>query len=248
MSVDSAVLVGSEALIRWNMPGQAAPVSPAEFIPLAEISGLINPLGQWVITETCRQLRAWMDAGYNALPVSINLSAIQFQQAGLVEQVVQALSQYQVAPALLVIEITESCFALEEKLVLEQLNQLTAMGVTIAIDDFGTGYSNMHSLRTMPLESIKIDRSFILGVESDHRDRAIYRAMVAMAKNLDLRVVAEGVETKAQYEFLQSINCDEVQGYYFFKPMAAAQFENMLRKVPQQRQRNDSKPLHLVRY
>lgn len=229
-SVESTVLTGAEALIRWNMPGRTVPVSPAEFIPLAESSGLINPLGQWVINETCRQLRTWMDAGYESLPVSLNISAIQFQQADLVDQVAQALQKFQIAPELLIIEITESCLAVEENLLLAQLNSLIELGVAVAIDDFGTGYSNMRSLRTMPLGVLKIDRSFIVGVETDHRDRAIYRAMVAMATNLDLRVVAEGIETKGQYDFLRSIGCNEVQGFYFSRPISAAAFEGFLSK------------------
>jgi len=225
---ETQMLIGSEALIRWNIPGEKKPLSPLEFIPLAESSGLIIPLGQWVINEACRQLREWIDGGFVVHPVSINLSAIQLQKLDLVEKINQALLQHQIAPELLVVEITESCFAIEESVLLENLNQLAEIGVVIAIDDFGTGYSNMHSLKSMPLKYIKIDRSFISGVENDHRDRAIYRAIVAMAKNLGLRVVAEGVETKAQFDFLISIGCDEVQGYYFYRPLLVSRFEEIM--------------------
>ncbi len=228
LDIASNSLVGSEALIRWHMPDQLQPISPADFIPLAESSGLIIPLGQWVMNEACRQLRVWIDAGHEVLPVSINLSTIQFQQATLVHHIIQALQTHRIPPNLLIVEVTESCLALDEDILLKNLNSLNRLGVAISIDDFGTGYSNMHRLKVLPLKSMKIDRSFILGVEHDHRDQAIYKAMVAMAQNLDLQVVAEGIETQGQYEFVKSIGCDQIQGFHYSKPLTAYDFEKAL--------------------
>jgi diguanylate cyclase (GGDEF)-like protein/PAS domain S-box-containing protein len=231
INIKTEKITSLEALIRWNMPGQNYPMSPVEFIPLAESTGLINPLGQWVLNEACRQLREWIDAGFSVVPVAINISAIQFQQPNLVAQIKQSLQTYELDAQLLVVEITESCLALDEEIFLRKLYELQCIGVDISIDDFGTGYSNMHSLKTIPLDTIKIDRSFIVGIEHDHRDRAIYCAVVAMAQNLDLRVIAEGVETKAQVDFLRSINCDEIQGFYFYRPLPVDEIEEVIPRL-----------------
>ena len=219
-----------EALIRWNIPRRKDPVSPAAFIPLAESTGLINPLGEWVLHEACRQLHDWIDAGLAVVPVAVNLSASQFQQPNLVDQISSSLQHFNVDPNLIIIEITETCLALEEDIFLTKIYALKKLGVAIAIDDFGTGYSNIHSLKTMPVDALKIDRSFINNIEHDYRDRAIYRAVVTMAQNLNLRVVAEGVENQAQVDFLQSINCDEIQGFYYCRPIPAAKMANMIRQ------------------
>ena len=236
INVKTEKISSLEALIRWNIPGRKHPVSPAEFIPLAESTGLINPLGQWVLNEACRQLRAWLDVGIAVVPVAVNLSAAQFQQPNLVDQIGESLQHYDLDARLLIIEITETRLALEEDIFLRKINELKNIGVAIAIDDFGTGYSNIHSLKTIPLDSLKIDRSFITNIEHDHRDRAIYRAVVTMAQNLDLRVVAEGVENKTQVDFLRSINCDEIQGFYFCRPVSAA---TMAQKISRE---NDQYP------
>lgn len=229
-SVSTLQLTGCEALIRWMQPGRDHPVSPSEFIPLAEQTGLIIPIGQWVIEHACWQIRQWLDRAMAMKPVSINLSATQFHQTELIDQIRGALNHYQVDPGLLIIEVTESSVAQEESVYLSILSEIRELGVVIAVDDFGTGFSNMHSLKTMPLDQLKIDRSFITGVEDNKRDRAIYRAMVAMAQHLDLKVVAEGVETAAQLDFLASIGCDEIQGYLLGRPVTAGEFERLLRQ------------------
>lgn len=229
--VASGKITGAEALLRWRRPGRQQIILPDQFIPLAEETGLINSLGQFALQTACRQMRAWMDAGLQVVPISVNLSARQFQQPGLVKMVEDALRDNQLSPHLLNLEVTESCLVLEEAGFLDTLAELKALGVLIALDDFGTGYSNMHSLKTMPVHWLKIDRSFILGVELDHRDRAIYRAMVAMAQHLGLSVVAEGVETTCQYEFLHSIGCNEVQGFHCGKPLPPSVFSHYLRPV-----------------
>ncbi|MEA3299348.1 MAG: EAL domain-containing protein [Pseudomonadota bacterium] len=224
----SGRLTGAEALVRWRRPGDLEPMLPDNFIALAEDTGLINPLGLWVLEEACRQMRQWLDAGLAVVPMAVNLSARQFQQQGLVGQVEAALRASGLPPELLVLEVTESCLVLDEAPFVDALLQLRRLGVAIALDDFGTGYSNMQSLKTMPVSWLKIDRSFIAGVERDERDRAIYRAVVAMARQLDLRVVAEGVENAGQYEFLRHIGCDEAQGFYCARPLVARRFERLL--------------------
>ncbi len=226
--VDSRQLTGAEALIRWHRQGCSRPVLPSSFIPLAEEAGLINPIGSWVVAAACRQLRCWLDEEVPVVPVAVNLSARQFQQGGLVEWVAECLSRYRLPSSLLVLEVTESCLAVDEENFLKTLRALRSLGMAIAMDDFGTGYSNMHSLRTMPLDALKIDRSFIMGVETNERDRAIYRAMVAMAQHLGLRVIAEGVESPGQYEFLRDIGCHEVQGFCFSRPLTAVNFERLI--------------------
>lgn len=236
----SGQLMGVEALIRWFRPGIDQVIMPSQFIPLAEETGLINALGKWVLDEACRKLSDWIDRGIMPVPVAINLSARQFMNPGLVDMVATALQYHAIAPELLVIEVTETCLAVEEELFLEKLAALRSLGVSIAIDDFGTGYSNMRSLRTMPVDYIKIDRSFLPGVEHNSRDRAIYRAMIAMAGHLGLKVVSEGVENRQQYEFLRDAGCDEVQGFHFARPMPAGDFEQCLLKAAS---RNTAFPL-----
>lgn len=229
--VASMALTGVEALVRWNRPGFETRVLPGHFIHLAEEIGLIHSLGQWVINESCRQLRAWQDMGYQPVPVSMNLSVRQFQQPDLVAMLSDVIQSHGVDPSFISIEVTESCLVMEEEKFILTLGKLKDLGLSIAIDDFGTGYCNMNSLKKWPFDTLKIDRSFIAGVTSDERDRAIYRGMVAMARHLGHAVVAEGVETREQYEFLRSIECNRVQGFYFDRPMPALEFEERLARV-----------------
>jgi len=228
---DSLALVGVEALIRWQRPAEQNPVMPDNFIHLAEEMGLINALGSWVIHEACRQLRQWLDLGYEVVPLSVNLSVKQFQQPGLVSLIEEAIHRYCIDPRLLALELTESCMALEEERFIGLLAELKALGVSIAIDDFGTGYCNIMALKTWLFDTLKVDRSFIAGVSSSEKDRAIYRGIVAMAKHLCSSIVAEGVETAEQYEFLKSIGCNKVQGFYLASPQTAADFSGMLKKT-----------------
>jgi diguanylate cyclase (GGDEF)-like protein/PAS domain S-box-containing protein len=216
-------LVKAEALIRWRT--EHGLISPARFIPIAENVGLIEPLGSWVLETVCRQIATWSAAGVPPLPVSINISPRQFNQPDLARNIGAALQRHGVAPALLEIEITENCLVRDKKKYLQTLADMTELGLHIAIDDFGSGYSNMDCLKSMHFSSLKIDRSFIAAVEHENNHRAIYRALISMAHTLNLVVVAEGVETQQQVDFLCGIGCDLIQGYHFSVPLPAADFE-----------------------
>lgn len=227
IAVSSGKIVGAEALIRWpTVDGQL--ISPARFIPLAEKTGIIEPLGKWVIDHTCKQLQLWADGGFDLVPVSINISPRQFNQPDLIETIDTVLQAHTFPPSLLELEITESCLAQDQTTFLSTLNQLKALGLQIAIDDFGSGYSNLRYLRDMPVDQLKIDQIFARNIETDKRGRDIYRAIVSMAHILNLEVVAEGIETRAEFDFLHSIGCDVIQGYYFSRPLPADDFLALL--------------------
>jgi diguanylate cyclase len=219
----------AEALIRWAHPTRGI-VSPADFIPLAEECGLIGPIGAWVIREACRQARAWQDDGVPPLRVSVNLSASQFRDSGLVESIRRALDDAGLAPRYLEVELTESAVMSDPEQSIAILEHLSAMGVLVSVDDFGTGYSSMSYLRRFPIDKLKIDRVFIDEIVSRPEDASIVRAIVSLAHSLRLKVVAEGVETPAQLEFLKTAGCDEYQGYHFSRPLPAADFERLIRK------------------
>jgi diguanylate cyclase len=219
----------AEALIRWAHPTRGI-VSPADFIPLAEECGLIGPIGAWVIREACRQARAWQDDGVPPLRVSVNLSASQFRDSGLVESIRRALDDARLAPRYLEVELTESAVMSDPEQSIAILEHLSAMGVLVSVDDFGTGYSSMSYLRRFPIDKLKIDRVFIDEIVSRPEDASIVRAIVSLAHSLRLKVVAEGVETPAQLEFLKTAGCDEYQGYHFSRPLPAADFERLIRK------------------
>jgi diguanylate cyclase (GGDEF)-like protein len=215
----SGEVTGAEALLRWHHP-QRGMVSPAVFIPIAERHGLIGTLGQWVIDEACRQTRAWRDQGLR-MRVAINLSVHQLRQPDLAERIARALQQHQVNPQLLTCEITESVAMEDAEGTMKIFERLAAVGVNISIDDFGTGYSSLAYLRKLPAGELKIDRSFVLDLETSADARAVVDAVVKLALALGLKVVAEGVETEAQNQILRSLGCDELQGYLFAKPMSA---------------------------
>jgi diguanylate cyclase (GGDEF)-like protein len=219
----------AEALIRWAHPTRGI-VSPADFIPLAEECGLIGPIGAWVIREACRQARAWQDDGVPALRVSVNLSASQFRDSGLVESIRRALDDARLPARYLEVELTESAVMSDPEQSIAILEHLSAMGVLVSVDDFGTGYSSMSYLRRLPIDKLKIDRVFIDEIVSRPEDASIVRAIVSLAHSLRLKVVAEGVETPAQLEFLKTAGCDEYQGYHFSRPLPAADFERLIRK------------------
>jgi EAL domain-containing protein (putative c-di-GMP-specific phosphodiesterase class I) len=211
---------GAEALLRWNHP-QRGSVSPAVFVPLAERFGLINELGNWVIEEVCRQLRTWSDQGVR-MRVAINLSVHQLRQDGLADRIREALARHQVEPSRLLCEITESAAMEDLKITQATFEGLQRIGVYLSIDDFGTGYSSLSYLRQLPARQLKIDRSFVQDLEGSIDARAVVDAVIRLSHALGLRVVAEGVETAAQHDILLHLECDELQGFYFARPMPAA--------------------------
>lgn len=228
--LDSGKVVGLEALVRWNHPVRGL-ISPAEFIPLAEESGLIVPLGDWVLQTACRQNKEWQLQGYDPICISVNLSMRQFRQSHLSEHVGSLLAEIDLDPKYLELEITES-MTFDKEAAFEQLRRLKELGVHISIDDFGTGYSSLHYLKSLPIDRLKIDRSFVKEVMEDNNDAAIVSTITSMAHHLKLKVTAEGVENQEQLEFLKLQRCHEGQGYLFSKPTGAYDIESrFLRKV-----------------
>jgi diguanylate cyclase (GGDEF)-like protein len=224
----TGVVRSAEALIRWVHPSRGL-VSPADFIPLAEECGLIGAIGEWVIREACRQARAWQEEGVPSLRISVNLSASQFREVGLVDSIRRALDDVGLLARYLEVELTESAVMSDPEQSVAILEQLSAMGVLVSVDDFGTGYSSMSYLRRFPIDKLKIDRVFINEIASRPEDASIVRAIVSLAHSLNLKVVAEGVETPAQLDFLKTAGCDEYQGYHYSRPLPADQFQRMIR-------------------
>ncbi|XQM38390.1 EAL domain-containing protein [Cupriavidus sp. H19C3] len=222
-SADGQTLIGAEALLRWNHPTQGQ-LMPDQFISLAEKTGAIVAIGNWVLDEACRQLSVWHAAGRTSLSIAVNLSALQFCHVGMVDAVAGAIARHGVPPAALTLEITESTAMRDVETSLAILTQLDDMGVRIAIDDFGTGYSSLLHLKRIPASELKIDRGFVRELEEDSEDAAIVSAIVALGRTLNLKVVAEGVETAAQQAFLAGLGCDALQGYLLGRPMPAEQF------------------------
>jgi len=222
----SGAIVGTEALLRWNHPERGM-VAPGTFIALAEESGLILPIGTWVLMTACAQIRYWQEAGLPVVPVSVNLSVYQFSD-DIVGTLKFILDAYGVDPALLELELTESASMADAGKSYELLAQLKAMGIRLAIDDFGTGYSNLNYLKRFPVDKLKLDKSFVDDILSDGDDLAISRAVIAMAHGLRLTVVAEGVETAGQLAMLAEMGCDMIQGYYYSKAVAPEEFARML--------------------
>ena len=223
LELHSRRILGMEALLRWNHPDSGL-ISPAEFIPVAEESGLIVPLGRWVLEQACKQTRAWHLQGLSHLRVSVNLSARQFSQTGLVEDISRILQQTQLEADALELEITESMVVDDGAGATRILNQLRQLGVEISIDDFGTGYSNLQYLKRFPLNSVKIDRGFVRDLAVDREDAAIVKAIILMARGLGLNVIAEGIETQEQLDFLLEHRCAMGQGFLFSRPLPADQF------------------------
>ena len=226
-SATDGSLTGAEALVRWNHPSRGL-VPPGDFIPLAEKTGLIFDIGHWVLDEACRQMSLWRDAGHTAWTVSVNLSAMQFNHPGLIEQVRDTLERHALEPRYLTLEITESTAMRDADQSLAILRQLTQMGVHISIDDFGTGYSSLLYLKRLPASELKIDRGFVRDLTHDTEDAAIITAIVALGRALNLRIVAEGVETSEQQEFLTRLGCNSLQGFLLGRPMPAEQFAQSL--------------------
>jgi diguanylate cyclase (GGDEF)-like protein/PAS domain S-box-containing protein len=225
-------MVGAEALIRWNHPKWGL-VSPGEFIPLAEETGFINEMSDWVIQQVCEQLKEWKRKGYQLVPISINLSAKTLMKADLVQKIKKSLAACSIPPCLMEIEITEDSLIKNEGSALPTIQQLRDFGIAIAIDDFGTGYSSIGYLKKFKVDYIKIDRTFIKDIHENIEDSTIVQSIILLAKGFSLKIVAEGVETQQQLEILKLLKCHTIQGYLFSKPLPAHQFKHfLLKNVP----------------
>ncbi|HNM39050.1 MAG TPA: EAL domain-containing protein, partial [Giesbergeria sp.] len=228
--VASGTIVGAEALLRWEHP-ELGRVSPAEFIPVAESSGMILPMGDWVLQTATRQLREWMDQGY-ALTMAVNVSLVQFRQADFPQRIGQILQDAGLPPHCLELELTEGVAMTDPALAIDTMDRLHQQGVLLSIDDFGTGYSSLNHLKKFKVYKLKIDQSFVRDIADDPDDRGIVSAIISMAQGMDMRTIAEGVETAEQLAFLQDHGCMEVQGYLFGRPMAARDFGALLQAGP----------------
>lgn len=227
IDLNSKEITGLEALLRWKHP-EYGMISPVVFIPLAEKNGSINSIGEWVLRTACNQNKAWQDMGLLYARIAVNLSVIQFKDPLIVEKVDKILKETGLSPKHLELEITESIAVKENKNVVDILDRLKKLGVSISIDDFGTEYSSLSRLKTLPIDRLKIDMQFIRGIEDNEKDQAIAKIIINLANSLNLEVIAEGVETKGQMEFLNQKMCDEAQGYYYYKPMPAEELEEIL--------------------
>ncbi|HUZ05348.1 MAG TPA: EAL domain-containing protein [Acidobacteriaceae bacterium] len=219
----SRKLMGAEALLRWQHPTRGL-IAPDDFIPLAEKTGLIVPIGEWVLDEACRQMSEWRRFGSHNWTIAVNLSPLQFSHAGLIQMVRETLQRHALEPRCLTLEVTESTAMRDVETSMVILQQIYGMGVNISIDDFGTGYSSLLYLKRLPANELKIDRGFVRGLAKDSEDAAIVSAIVALGKTLKLKVVAEGVETTGQQEFLTQLGCDSLQGFLLGRPMPAEKF------------------------
>jgi diguanylate cyclase (GGDEF)-like protein/PAS domain S-box-containing protein len=220
-----------EALIRWNHPSLDV-VAPDRFIPVAEESGLIAQIGDWALRSACRQNKAWQNAGLAPINVSVNVSARQFRDRNWAHRIVDALQESSLEAKYLELELTESLIIQDVDRAIATMNELRRFGVQLSIDDFGTGYSSLSVLKTFPVGRLKIDKSFVRDLPHDENDRAVAAAVISLGQNLNLRVIAEGVETEEQMAFLRDNNCDEMQGYLFSKPVSAAEIEELIRRPP----------------
>jgi diguanylate cyclase (GGDEF)-like protein/PAS domain S-box-containing protein len=230
INIVSGAMTGAEALIRWQDPDLGL-IYPEQFVPIAEECGLIVPIGRWVLHEACRQVRNWLDAGLCAVPVAVNISAVEFRNKGFLEGVGKVLSETGLPPRYLELELTESVLMHDAKATATALEALKAMGVQLAIDDFGTGYSSLSYLSRFPIDTLKIDQSFVRDMARDENNGTIVTAVIAMGRSLKQRVVAEGVETSEQLAFLRSQKCDEAQGFLFSHPLPAEDFGRLLLKT-----------------
>ncbi|WP_428827476.1 EAL domain-containing protein [Azonexus sp. IMCC34842] len=231
INIASGQITGAEALIRWQDP-ELGIVYPGQFVRIAEECGLIVPIGRWVLREACRQVQVWLDYGLRAVPVAVNISAIEFRHVDFIEELALILEETGLAPRYLELELTESILMHEAEASASVLEQLKAMGVQLAIDDFGTGYSSLSYLNRFPIDTLKIDQSFVRDVPGNADDAAIVSAVISMGKSLKQRVVAEGVETAEQLAFLQNQQCDEGQGFLFSYPLPAGDFSRLLGSGP----------------
>jgi EAL domain-containing protein (putative c-di-GMP-specific phosphodiesterase class I) len=225
----SGQIVGAEALLRWQRPGTGL-IPPSQFIPLAEETGIIIPIGQWVLREASAQCRTWQQTGWKSLRMGVNISSQQFRQTNLIATVAAILQETGLEPHFLDLELTESLAMQQVEESMKMLLQLRHQGVQISIDDFGTGYSSLSYLKQFPIDRLKIDRSFIADIATDPNDAAIVVAIIAMAHCLGHEVIAEGVETEEQLKFLKMHGCNEVQGFLFGRPVPADEFSQLLQQ------------------
>jgi predicted signal transduction protein with EAL and GGDEF domain len=226
--LEDGSLQGLEALVRWCHP-QRGLVGPDEFITFSESRGLITPIGRWVMREACRQLKAWQDEGLAMVPVAVNLSALEFRQRDVAGEIATVLAETGLAPRHLEIELTESVLMHQTGQALDTLNALTALGIGISIDDFGTGYSSLAYLKRYPIDKLKIDRSFVMDIPGNADDVAIVTAIVQMGRSLQIKTVAEGVETPEQVALLTALGCDMIQGFAVHEPLDAAELAGWMR-------------------
>jgi len=227
MSLKTGEMIGAEVLLRWHHPLWGM-ISPAEFIPIAEESGQIIPIGEWVLRTAMEQLQGWIAQGFPPMVIAVNLSTVQFRQKNLVALVMNILNDTGVPPSCLELELTEACAMVNQDLAMEIMRQFHAQGIRMAIDDFGTGYSSLSYLKKFQVSKLKIDQSFVRDITHDSDDQTIVTTIIDMAHNLGLHTIAEGVETAQQLDFLRSHGCDEIQGYYFSKPLPVAAFESFV--------------------
>jgi len=237
VNLENGRIIGCEALVRWQHP-QMGMIYPEKFIPLAEETGLIISINHWVLEQAIKQCRAWRDAGFKALTMSVNLSALQFRQHNLQQQIRSLLDKYDLPPGVLDLELTEGILMQGVERTLATLHELSAMGVILSLDDFGTGYSSLSYLKRFPIRQLKIDQSFVRDVTTDASDATMVRTIILMAKSLHLHVVAEGVETIEQAKFLMKCGCERAQGYYFRRPVPAAEFGKLLQLAQESPEHN----------
>ena len=227
MSLETGAIMGVEALVRWHHP-QRGLVPPVQFIPVAEECVVIVPIGRWVLCEACRQTRAWMDAGVPRIRIAVNVSTVELREKYFVAAVRAILTETGLEPRFLELELTETFLMQDAKATAAVLQALKDLGVNLALDDFGTGYSSLSHLKRFPIDTLKIDQSFVRDLATDADDASIVSAVISMGVSLHIRVVAEGVETREQLTFLQEHSCPEGQGYYFSRPVVAGQLTQLL--------------------
>jgi diguanylate cyclase (GGDEF)-like protein len=221
-------ITGMEALIRWNHPHYGL-IQPSQFIPLAEETGIINRIGEWVLIEACKQNKEWQDMGYPKMRISVNLSLRQFYKNSIIKTVLKALEISELEPEYLELEITEGFLMKNTQFIISVLKELRSIGVYISIDDFGTGYSSLERIKELPIQTLKIDKSFIRDISHEKNNSAIVAAIIQLGHSMGLTVVAEGVESILDYDALEDMECDEVQGYLFSKPVSKDEFEKMIK-------------------
>jgi EAL domain-containing protein (putative c-di-GMP-specific phosphodiesterase class I) len=228
-NLKTGAIVGVEVLVRWQHPDLGL-LSPTRFIPIAEETGLIIPLGFWILRTACLQNRSWQMAGLPPLHIAVNLSARQLAWNDLVGEIAQILHETEMAPEYLVLELTESTIMHDTETMVARLRSLKALGLRLAIDDFGTGYSSLSHLKRLPIDTLKIDRSFVHDIPNDRDDAAIATTIIAMTQALNLKVIAEGVESESQELFLRQQGCHEIQGYLYSQPISAADMTLLLQQ------------------
>lgn len=222
-------IIGLEALIRWNHP-EMGMLAPGLFMNLAEQTGLIIPIGEWVLKTACIQLKEWLDAGFSPIRMAVNVSIVQFRNPNFVSQIHDILRDTETNPKNVELEITESIAIHESEYIVHVLNDLKKLGVSISIDDFGTEYSSLSRLTILPIDRLKMDIQFVRGIDAGNKERAIVISIINLAQNLGLKVIAEGVENTLQFDFLAQKQCDEIQGFYFYRPSSAKDIESLLSK------------------